>query len=412
MTTAVEHALTIERVVAGGDGLARDDGLAVFVPRTLPGEAVRARIHMRGRLARGELVGIDTPSPARVEPRCRHYVEDECGGCQLQHAEYNEQLRIKSALVVEAFRRIAHRDVEPPAVHAAPAPWRYRRKLTLALRRDAGKWYAGLRPNDNPAYVFPLDDCLITAEPVVRAWRELLAAAQHLPHANELRGAIQMNAHGRATLHIEGGRSWPMADALLAAAPMLDAVLWTPENGRRCVVASRGAAEAPGVFIQVNAEVATQLLEYVVHSIAAHQPTVVIDAYAGDGAAAVRLAESGVRVTAIEIDRDAARAAERDVAPPSRVVCARVEHALAGALPADVVLLNPPRGGLHAGVCSAIAGANPAPRAVIYVSCDPATLARDVSRLPGWRVARLECFDMFPQTSHVETVCELLPEAA
>ena len=83
---------------------------------------------------------------------------------------------------------------------------------------------------------------------------------------------------------------------------------------------------------------------------------------------------------------------------------------LTDALPADVVLLNPPRVGVDAAVTGALAAGDPRPRAIIYVSCDPATLARDVSRLPGWRVASLDCYDMFPQTAHVETVCELVPE--
>ena len=412
VTTAVEHALTVERVVAGGDGLARDDGLAVFIPRTLPGEQVRASIRMRGRLARGELIAIDTPSPARVQPRCGHYTDDDCGGCQLQHADYAQQLRIKAELVVEAFRRIARRAVDTPRVHAAPHPWRYRRKLTLALRRDDAGWYAGLRPHHDPAAVFRLQDCLITCEQVVETWREVLRAARYLPEANVLRGSVQIADDGGLVLHIEGGRTWPAVGDLHAAVPELHTVLWTPEHGHRQLVASRGNAATPAGFMQVNAEVAATLLDHVVSAIEAHEPRVVVDAYAGEGAAAVRLAGRGVRVTAIEVDRDAARIAEQRVAPPSSVVCARVERALAGALPADVVLLNPPRGGLHHDVCRVLAASLATTRAVIYVSCDPATLARDVSRLDGWHLARLECFDMFPQTSHVETVCELLPAAA
>ena len=94
----------------------------------------------------------------------------------------------------------------------------------------------------------------------------------------------------------------------------------------------------------------------------------------------------------------------------SRSIAARVEDVIEQSLPADVVLLNPPRVGVHERVTAAIAAVSPAPRAVIYVSCDPATLARDVARLPGYRIASLRAFDMFPQTAHVETVCELVPD--
>ena len=137
-----------------------------------------------------------------------------------------------------------------------------------------------------------------------------------------------------------------------------------------------------------------------------------VDAYAGPGDTAVRFAAAGARVTAIELDREAAEFAATRLAPPSRSVRGRVEEHLPAALPADVVVINPPRSGVDARVADALQQVNPAPRAVIYVSCDPATLARDLTRMPRYRVASAIAFDMFPQTAHVETVCELVPEAA
>jgi 23S rRNA (uracil1939-C5)-methyltransferase len=117
-------------------------------------------------------------------------------------------------------------------------------------------------------------------------------------------------------------------------------------------------------------------------------------------------------VTAIAPDPEAADFAATRLAAPSRSVRGRVEEHLAAALPADVVVINPPRSGVDARVTDALQQADPAPRAVIYVSCDPATLARDLTRMPRYRVASAIAFDMFPQTAHVETVCELVPEAA
>jgi 23S rRNA (uracil1939-C5)-methyltransferase len=118
-------------------------------------------------------------------------------------------------------------------------------------------------------------------------------------------------------------------------------------------------------------------------------------------------------VTAIELDGEASAYSASRLPAGSSAVQARVEDALETALPADVVILNPPRAGVDARVTTLLAAAvrRPArPRAVLYVSCDPATLARDVGRMTGWRIARLTAFDMFPQTAHVETVCELVPE--
>jgi 23S rRNA (uracil1939-C5)-methyltransferase len=117
-------------------------------------------------------------------------------------------------------------------------------------------------------------------------------------------------------------------------------------------------------------------------------------------------------VTAIELDAAAAAWCAQRLPAGSRAIAGRVEDALPTALPADVVILNPPRAGVDARVTSTLEQATPAPRAVIYVSCDPATLARDIARMPRWRIASLLAFDMFPQTAHVETVCELVPEAA
>jgi 23S rRNA (uracil1939-C5)-methyltransferase len=159
----------------------------------------------------------------------------------------------------------------------------------------------------------------------------------------------------------------------------------------------------------VNPDVGTALHAYVLDRARSHRPTTVIDAYAGSGATAIPLAKGGAHVVAIESDRDAVAACAAQLPEGSRAVAGRVEDRLASALPADVVLINPPRTGVHEQVSAMLQGATPAPRAVIYVSCDPATLARDLSRMPRYRIASVRAFDMFPQTAHVETVCELIP---
>ncbi len=124
------------------------------------------------------------------------------------------------------------------------------------------------------------------------------------------------------------------------------------------------------------------------------------------------IAESGAKVTAIELDSDAAHWTAARLPEGSVSLRARVEEALASALPADVVVLNPPRAGVDAKVTETLEATTPPPRAIVYVSCNPATLARDLSRLPSYRIESLVAFDMFPQTAHVETVCDLVPEAA
>jgi 23S rRNA (uracil1939-C5)-methyltransferase len=402
----------IESIAAGGDGIGRADGLAVFVPRTAPGDLVETSLRMEGRLARGRVLHLEEPGADRVEPPCPHYVRDRCGGCQLQHLSGDAQRAAKAAIVHDAMQRIGHREVPAPDVVASPAPWRYREKLTLALRRRGDGWIGGLHPYDDPSAVFALEDCPITDERVVAIWRAILDAGALLPDARSLRGAVRWLSDS-ASFVLEGGRTWRTAERLAERVPRLSAIWWIPEHGKRRLVVDRRAGEQPGAsFAQVNPQAAALLHAHVVERALVHAPATLVDAYAGAGATAVPLAERGVRVTAIELDPEAGAWTRRHLAPPSRAVAARVEDVLARALPADVVLLNPPRAGVHERVTATLRAAGGPVKAIVYVSCNPATLARDVARLDTWRVAAIRAFDLFPQTAHVETVCELVPEAA
>ncbi|MDQ6887522.1 MAG: hypothetical protein M3068_09530 [Gemmatimonadota bacterium] len=409
--------LLIGSIAAGGDGVARTepDGLVVFVPRTAPGDVVVADITPHGSFARGRVRELRVPSAQRVEPLCAHYVTDRCGGCQLQHLDYDAQRSAKAKIIRDALVRIGRRDVSAREPEVRPsAPWRYRRKLTLALRRRAGAddWIAGLHPYDAPGRVFEMRECPITDARVLIVWREILAAGQHLPLAHELRGAVRLDGES-ASFVVSGGSSWTDSATLFGAVPSLASLWWEPERGQRRLLHQRRADEPPGVaFGQVNARVAEDLQRHVLDRILAHRPVTVIDAYAGVGEVAVALAAQGVRVTAIEIDADAARWSAARLPTGSRSVLGRAEEELPAALPADVVLLNPPRAGARAEVTSALTSAIAGVRCIVYVSCNPATLARDLSRLPGWRIESLVGFDMFPQTAHVETVCELVRVAA
>jgi len=415
VTTARTVSLEIARLAAGGDVVARADGLVVFTPRTVPGDQVTVDLRVEGRVGRGTLRRIDRPSVDRVAPSCGHYeAPDRCGGCQWQQVAIAAQREGKRQMVHDAFRRIAKREVPVPAI-VAGEPWRYRRTLTLAIRREGARVWAGLRAFDDPEAVFALDDCLITDPRVVATWREIVAAAAHLPPEHRLRGTVRWVAD-RPLFVLTGGTEWPALAAFLDAVPSLAAIWWEAEGKRRRLVADRRPTGIPGAsFVQVNAEIAERMQAHLVAMVLAHRPTYVLDAYSGAGATAVALAAAGVRVTAIELDEEATTYAANQLAAPSRAIAARVEEALPHHLPADVVILNPPRAGVDARVTSALARTvetGQAPRAIVYVSCDPATLARDVARLPGWRVDSLLSFDMFPQTAHVETVCVLVPEGA
>lgn len=404
-------SLAIDAIASGGDGVARSEGLVVFVPRTAPGDVITATIAGKGHFARGTLRTVTRPSPDRIDPPCPHYTRDRCGGCQLQHMGYAAQLAAKQRIIADAIGRIGKRPVAPPPVASSVSEWRYRTKLTLALRHRGGGWIAGLHPYDNPGHVFPLADCPITDRRVVTTWREILEAARFFPDAPTLRGSVRWTAEG-PTFVLSGAARWSTRNEFFDAVPTLAAAYWEPAERPRELVGDRRATRTPAAsFAQVNPEVAGVLRQFVRERVLSFAPSKVIDAYSGAGELAAELVAAGVLVTAIELDADAARWAEQRLPPPSRSIAGRVEDVLPRLPAADVIVVNPPRGGLHEQVTAELEGDHAA-RAIVYVSCDPATLARDIARLPSYAIASLDAYDMFPQTSHVETVCVLIPNSA
>jgi len=405
--------VAIESIAAGGDGVGRTNGLVVFVPRTAPGDVITAQISGKGHFARGALRSIVTPSPVRIEPPCPHYTRDKCGGCQLQHMTYDSQLAAKQMIVRDSLQRIGKRNVDAPPIERSPKEWRYRTKLTLAMRHHGGRWIAGLHPYDDPVRVFPLADCPIADRHIVSVWHEVMKADAYFPDAKELRGSVRITSGGPTFVMI-GGQSWAARDQFTSAVPSISAVWWEPaEDKPRRLLYDKRSDRAPGAsFAQVNAGMAEILRAYVLERARSYKPESAVDAYSGAGNTAIALSGEGVNVTAIELDPNAAEWSASKLTGSSRTIHGRVEDELPAALPADLVILNPPRAGVDSRVTEALEAEVARLRAVIYISCNPATLARDLSRLPSYRIESLHAFDMFPQTAHVETVCELRPAGA
>lgn len=388
----------------------------MFVPRTAVGDVVDVELVPQGRFARAHVLALHEPGGDRVEPPCVHYVRDRCGGCQLQHLREHAQLDAKRLIVRDALHRIARVSAFVPEVSPAPSAWRYRISLTLAIRRDgAGRdatWRFGLRDFEDPEKVFDLKDCPISDGHVLSAWSEIRDAATLLPDAPRMTGTVRW-LENSAGLFLRGGSRWPKQriDAFSRACPSIWVAHWSPDYGaRRTLWDNRTDPSLPAFsFTQVNPGVARQLHAAVTQRVLSHNPRTAVDAYSGAGDVAVGLARAGVTVTAIEVDREAAQFAAARLTLPSRSIAARVEQALSRALPADVVVLNPPRIGIDASVAETLNAVTPRPRTIVYVSCDPATLARDVRRLSNFSIAGIQPYDMFPQTAHVETLCELVP---
>jgi 23S rRNA (uracil1939-C5)-methyltransferase len=402
----------IDRIAAGGAGVGRlADGLAVFVHRTAPGDVAEVEIvRRRARHATGRVHRLVSPGPGRVAPACRHYDRDRCGGCQLQHLDAATQLAAKRRIVGDALRRIAKRDVADPEIVPSPAAWRYRVKLSLAAARGR----IGLHELERPGRVFPLEDCTITADSLMAIWRRVRACGRLLPEG--LTGLVlKVDGRGRAHVVVEGaaagGDVW---DAGPLARELGDAGLviwWRPPGGVARVLAGEYDGVPPDTFAQVNPALAPRVRGDAVHALGPVAGRVVWDLYGGVGEAAERLAAAGATVWLVDSDPHAiAWAADRAGRSGLAIhsIAARAEEALRRLPDADVVLANPPRAGLHERVAAHLAawGARRDAR-LVYVSCDPATLARDLHRMPSLALRSVTAYDLFPQTAHVETMAVL-----
>lgn len=413
--------VSITGIAAGGAGVGRlEDGIAVFVPRTAVGdEAEITIVDRRARWARGRLVRTLVDGPDRRRAPCPLY--SRCGGCTLQHIEPSAQRQAKARLVADAMARIAHMPVEPPHVEFADNEFHYRNRLSFTLLRLGGHVVAGFHEANRPERILDVDArCLLPEQPLGMAWSQLRGAwgpgAARLPGGAKLRLTLRAVLNGDVSLTVDGGEDDGEPDALLAGAPAIASV-WHRRKGEVEPVLLSGSDSldetwlGEGVrltgttFLQVNRDAAKLLEDHVITHAARAGAATVVDAYCGIGTRARALAARGAKVTGIELDGQAVLEADRLGGGPGYLQ-ARVEDVLPSVLPADLVIVNPPRTGVDARVAEALV--EQPPTNILYVSCDPATLARDVERLSSRFVLReLRCFDLFPQTSHVETVAEL-----
>jgi 23S rRNA (uracil1939-C5)-methyltransferase len=402
------NGVRILRLAAGGDGVGRlEDGRALFVPRTAPGDLIEpAGLRSHRRFARARVGRLLEASAARVEPRCPHYVRDECGGCQLQHVDPAAQRDARRSFVGDALRRLARRDVPDPPLVPAAREFDYRTKITLAVSADGRR--IGLHRFERAEQVFDLDWCHITVPALMELWQVLRRLRTRFPARLETLVLRTARGGGRHVLfRTAGTEAWSGAHRLHAELRRLGAdatIWWQPADGAPRAMAGAGEAYPATVFEQVHPAMGDRVRAHAVEALGAVVGRHVWDLYAGLGETTALLAGAGALVESVESDRRAVLEAERR-GPPARRHSGRVEDVLGELRAPELVITNPPRTGMDARVPDALERL--APRRVVYVSCDPATLARDLVRLPGFRVADVRAFDLFPQTAHVETVVVL-----
>jgi 23S rRNA (uracil1939-C5)-methyltransferase len=400
----------ILRLAAGGEGVGKlPDGKTVFVPRTAPGDLIElGDIRQHKRFARARAGRILEASVDRVEPRCPHYIDDECGGCQVQHISYETQLKIRSTLVGDALRRLARQEVSDPPNVPATKTYDYRTKVTLHVSPDGRK--IGLHRYGRPDQLFDLKWCHITVPELMELWQDLRSLRSLLP-PGLTQVVLRMDRIGgrHVVLRIGPGEVWSGFENLRRELTLrkISVTIWyQPEGGAARAIAGAGEAFPATVFEQVNPDMGDQVRTYAVQQLGEVAGRRVWDLYSGIGETTLLLIRLGASVESVEQDRRAVAEAEAR-GPVSRRHVGRVEDVLRELHPPELVIVNPPRTGMDERVTADLNRL--APRRIVYISCDPATLARDIQRMDRLRLAAVQAFDLFPQTSHVETVAVLEP---
>ncbi len=431
--------LRMEKAIYGGAALGRAPadhaefaGKAVFVPLALPGELIEANVvsNRRGYIT-ASLDSIVEPASFRTQPGCDYY--QRCGGCQYQHAEYPAQLEMKRAILAETLAR-AHVEVPAEMLTLASEPWGYRNRVRLHVIQQPAPALCYREAASHRD--LPVDHCPVAAPVLQQAIRSLTHVLQSQPElARSLAEVEFFTSHDESALLLSLFTHQSMApqdlrmlsEAILQELPTLRGVRATPAGAKATGttpapvwgkttlsynVGARSYQVSAGAFFQINRFLIPALLAEVA---AERSGALAWDLYAGVGLFAQALAQRFERVIAVESSPHATADLRRNLSGGDhqcvssetlQFLHSQTARKLRRGTP-DLIVVDPPRAGLGADVCALLAAAQP--QQIVYVSCDPATMARDLRALQpsGYRLARLTLVDLFPQTFHLETVAVL-----
>lgn len=380
--------VTVEKLVMGGEGLARYDGIPIFVPRAVPGDRLRVRLVQRKPdYARAEISEVLEPGPGRRQPPCPYF--ERCGGCDLQQIEDELQPQLKAEAVIETLQRLGRLEMPAPEV-VAGAAWGYRLRAQLhaevsaAGRPEVGYYARGSRE------LVAIDRCPILVPELEQALGGVAAALPSEPPR-------------RLDLAAGGEGSWTVA-------PVVEGL---PRGSVELKVGDLTYSYDARAFFQSNRSLLPQLIET---AVGPWQGDTACDLYAGVGLFTLPLARQYRRVVGVEVDRAAARFARINARHNDLeaidFVTLHAELALERLRkPYDRLLVDPPRTGLSRKVRQGLLSLRP--ERLTYVSCDAPTLARDLRQLTEvYRVESWTLLDLFPQTGHMEAVVQLVRSAS
>ena len=401
-----EYEVIPTALVYGGDALARlPDGRAVFIPFALPDEKIRIRlVEDKERYARGEILEIVSPSPKRIQPRCTHY--GDCGGCHYQHLPYPEQIKIKQSILIDQLERIG-KIPDPPVQEIIPSPqdWHYRNYIQLHISKNGEPGFLKHRSKQ----LVPIQECHLPEESLNQVWPAF--SLEYIPGLDLI--SLRSGDEGQDTLVVLQS-SDPKPIEFTVDVP-LSAVHQGP--GGEIVLAGDDFTIIPvnefpfvvsaGSFFQVNSGTAGLLVDFLLDRLPLEAETIILDVYCGVGLFSAFIAPRVAKVIGIESDIKAGEDFSYNLSgfdnvgfynSPAEEVLPFLD------LSPDIILLDPPQEGITKTVLDNVVILNP--DLIVYISCDPATLARDAARLikQGYSLLESTPIDMFPQTFHIGSI--------
>ena len=441
-------SLTIDDLAFGGEGVGRADGYVVFVPGGLPGDRLQVRlVQVRSRFGRGTIEAVLEPSPQRVEAPCPYF--GRCGGCRLQHVAYPAQLAFKSKQVADALERLGGlRDVPLRPIIGAEETFGYRNKMEFTVARARGAMVVGLHETERYDSVLDIERCLLQSDRM----NGLLAETRAFFAERGLTVYEQDTGEGllRFLMLREGKHTGELMTNVVTSAPAVSELaplaqrLQACDAGTTSVVMNvnpKKASVAVGVeehllggrdhirenvggltfrvsansFFQTNTRQAERLFDLVVESTGLTGTETVLDLYSGTGAISLLLSRRARWVYGVELAQAAVDDAGENATANGITNCTFVSGEVRFVLPAliakgvtaEVVVADPPRAGFHPKALHALITLGA--RRIVYVSCNPTTLARDLGELVrgGYRLEWVQPVDMFPHTPHIEAVAQL-----
>ena len=406
----------VDGISHAGEGVARIDGKATFIPFALPGETVAIEIaESKKNYQRARLREVISKSPDRINPPCPHYYK--CGGCSYQHVSYPRQLELKKQVVEDSLKRIGGIEKEVNPTIGMADPWFYRNKVGWHTGFENGKPCMGYYNNEGHQLI-NIERCLLIS-------REMQDCSSYInehleeskvPHTCEVivrqssRGNLMLifNADGAGDIDYARLSNHCQADSIYS----LEQGITRLQHGETRLPEYLGDLRleiSPLAFFQVNHQQTQRMLQIIKEYAQISPYDIVLDAYCGTGTIALSLAAEAARVIGVESFPAAIKDAKRNAFNNNITNCKFIKGACEQVIPEledtpDIIILDPPRSGCKKELIQAVI--NKSPRTIIYVSCNPATLARDLALFKdtNYAIKEIQPIDMFPQTGHVECV--------